>query len=131
MRKFITFLVLGLLLSCAPMAQFIEYDVYDNIPIYGMDDTKDIMPPHDIELAEGESYVWYLGRIHQYYTRAGVSSIEIEKDRYIYYVQVKCRVVMRNGDRAFLMKIREEGKVKEYIISGRKKYMIYEGQKGI
>ena len=126
MRKFITLLVLGLLLSCSPMAKYVEYDVYDHIPIYGMDDTDDYLPPNDNELSEGESYVWYWGKVNRvYYIRRGhYSLVEVDKNGYFYGAEICGKTEIRNGTRCFFFKTRDNDTIKTYLINDHKKYML-------
>jgi len=128
MRKFIIFLVLGFLFSCAPLAQYVEYDVYDHIPIYGMDKTDGYLPPNDHELSEGESYVWYWGNIHRTYMRKGVSYVEIDKGGYFYTGTICGKTELINGKRCFYLKIRDNDTIKNYIISDHKKYMMMDNK---
>ena len=126
MKKFITLLVLSFLLSCAPMAEYVKYDVFDHYPIYGLDGMK-FMPPHDAELSEGESYVWYLGDIKRHYRRKGITYIEIEKNNYVYTETIQRKIDLRNGSKCFILRINVDGKIRKYLISELKKYMVYEG----
>jgi hypothetical protein len=121
MKKLIILLIL-FLTSCAPSAEFSNINVNSYYPIYGTYFTKDVLPPADDDLAEGESYVYYWGIIERKMRRGGVTYIRIERDDYFYYAAVEGKMELDNGSTCYMYKVKEEGEVNSYFVSEGKKY---------
>ena len=119
MKKLILLLFIALL-SCAPMAEFIEYDIYSNYAyIYDEDIMiKDYFPP--VILEKEESYVIYLGESLKTKRAAGETLIYVKEK--IYPICGKVKVM--NGTRIYIQLSNPTGlKYVFHLILDGKRYM--------
>jgi hypothetical protein len=129
MKKFLlTFIVTLLVTSCAPTAQFIEYDIYSYHPyVYGEDGVKGL--PDEVS-EEGESWVIYVGKVKRKYRPRKkfdyrTTIIVVGRNNYEYSYEIHGKAEMMNGERCYLMHELVNNKVKKYIIIGGKRYALY------
>ena len=121
MKKFILILFLAIFsLSCAPMAEFIEYDIYAWHPFIYDEDVmiKDHFPP--LILEKGESYVVYLGESIRTKRSSGETSIYVKEKVY----PICGKVSVWNGTRIYLELSNPTGlEYKYHLIFDGKRYM--------
>ena len=104
------------------MAHYQEFDVKEYYPIYGTQFSKREFPPQDIELAEGEGYVYYWGKVKRKYRRKGITYVEIDKKGYLYYAPIEGKIDIDLRSTCYLFKIRENNIVNSYLVCQQKKY---------
>ena len=121
MKKFLLVLSLVMFsLSCAPLAEFVEYDIYSNYGfIYNEDlDLGKHFPP--VILEKGESYVLYLGNSQKSKRLQGETIIYINDKIF----PICGKLDIRNGTRIYMQISNTSGLAYEYhIIFNGKRYM--------
>lgn len=117
--------------SCAPLAEFVEYDIYEYHPyVYGEDGVKDIPP---LVLEEGESWVSYLGIVKRIYKPRKkfdyITTVIIVRqirgrENYEYAFTIKGKAEIWNKTRCYLMQEKVDGEINRYLINEGKRYKI-------
>ena len=112
-------------MSCAPAAHFVEYDVHQHYPIFGTQFVK-IFPPHDFQLADGESYAYYWGKVKRKYFRKGKTIVEIVKNDYSIYVHIEGKTEIPLKTACYMVRINENNSIVNYLVCSGRKYKVDE-----